>query len=74
MSFYFPIFLTIVFAVFQGHFCKEGKLTYTIILAFSFTMLIKLVFIDYSFLAYMILGNFFFYLMAVTTYFTRPQY
>jgi hypothetical protein len=74
MTFYFPIFLTVLFAIFQSCFCKKGKLPHTIILAFSFTMLINFVFMDYTFLVYMIFGNFFFYLMVVVTYFTRPQY
>ena len=49
MAFYFPIFVTVLFAIFQSYFCKEGKLTQTIVLAFSFSMLIKFVFMDYIF-------------------------
>ncbi|PYF08419.1 hypothetical protein BJ095_102185 [Ureibacillus chungkukjangi] len=74
MSFYFPILLTIVFAVIQSLFCKHGKLFYAIALAIFFTVLINVFFVDYRFLVCLIWGNFFFYLMVVVTYFTRSAY
>ena len=74
MDFYFPILLTIIFAILQSYFCKYGKLTYAATLAILFTVLIRSFFLEYSFLVYMIFGNFFFYLMVVVTFFTKPSY
>lgn len=49
MSFYFPIFLTLVFSIAQSVFCKHGKLVYTVILAIFFTILIQIFFLSMIF-------------------------
>ncbi|KYG88877.1 hypothetical protein A0U40_14335 [[Bacillus] sp. KCTC 13219] len=73
-NFYFPIFLTFTFIIFQTYFSKKGKLKHALILAISFTILIQAFFLQYDFLVVLIMSNFFFYMMAVVTYFTRPRF
>lgn len=74
MSFYFPIFLTWAFAIVQTYLSKFGLLMYSMLTASLFSGIIYFFFSDYDFIAYLILGNFFFYLMAVATFFTRSKY
>lgn len=74
INFYFPIFLTFSFIILQTYFSKYGKLIFTIILAIFFTILIRVFFLEYDFLIIMILGNLFFYTMAVVTFFTKPKF
>lgn len=74
ITFYYPILLTFILVIFQAYFGKYGKLTYAIILPISFTILIKSLFWAHDFLVVLILGNFFFYLIAVVTYFTKLKF
>ena len=73
MQFYIPIVIALVIIIVQYHNAKKGNLLLTVILAISFSIFIKLLLMEYSFLFLLIYINFFLYLMSLITYFTRSS-
>ncbi|MBG9691476.1 hypothetical protein CTN02_11730 [Lysinibacillus sphaericus] len=72
MKFYIPILIIIVLIVIQCHYAKKGNLLLTILLATSFSILIKFLLWDSNYLFLLLYVNFFLYLISLVTYFTRP--
>lgn len=52
--------------------CQKGNLLLTILLATSFSILIKFLLWDSNYLFLLLYVNFFLYLISLVTYFTRP--
>jgi hypothetical protein len=73
MQFYIPIIIALVIIIVQYHNAKKGNLLLTVFLAISFSIFIKLLLMEYSYLFLLIYINFFLYLMSLVTYFTRSS-
>lgn len=71
MQFYIPIIIMIVLIVIQCHNGKKGNLFLTILLAISFSILIKFLLWESNYLFLLLYVNFFLYLISLVTYFTR---
>ncbi|HBJ00006.1 MAG TPA: hypothetical protein DDY89_02185 [Lysinibacillus sp.] len=71
MKFYIPILIIIVLIVIQCHYAKKGNLLFTILLAISFSILIKFLLWESNYLFLLLYVNFFLYLISLVTYFTR---
>lgn len=71
MPFYLPILIIIVLIVIQCHHAKKGNLFLTILLAISFSILIKFLLWESHYLFLLLYVNLFLYLISLATYFTR---
>lgn len=74
MSFYYPVFLTVLLTLLQCQLVFKFRIVQSLILCISFSLYIFFGLKDYDFVAYPILGNALFYVMTIGAFFNRPRF